>query len=162
MVKRCLCAPLVIAALSLVNCAGVNTTSSDAIANAARPANASFDAALQRHVQAIKSRDIAEIEATITRGDRLDLIFPDGRLTSTRAEYVTFHQKWFSDNAWRMEFEPVTRQVGNDVAVALFKTIYTDTAADGKVSTYRNWLSLTFRLENGEWRLVLDQNTPIK
>ena len=125
------------------------------------PAADSFDATLSRHINAIQSRDMAGMEATITLGDELVLIFPDGERLSTREEYLDFHRSWFADNRWVMTLEPVSQWKGSDYGYALFRYVY-DPDGPGDLPGKPSYLSLGFRLENGGWRLVHDQNTRIE
>ena len=160
---------LLILGMSLSSCATANsaqsqTTVEQQVKQAASDAekSANFSAALDRHIKAIQTRNLAEIEATITKGEELELIFPSGKRSNTRTAYMDFHRKWFADKSWRMSFKHTSMRVGNDVAYALYETSYTDSADDGNESTSHAWLHFIFRLENGEWRLVHDQNTAIK
>lgn len=126
----------------------------------AAAAQASFIATLERHVAAIPRRDYAEIEATITKGDRLELILPNGKRMTTRAEFLAFHREFFADKGWSMRFERQSLIEGKDIAVATYRT-YFSSSDDGKPVNTSSWLTLTFRKEGGEWRLVHDQNTRI-
>lgn len=123
-------------------------------------AQSSFVATLDRHVAAVPARDLAAIEATITRGDSLELMFPSGKRLTTRAEYLDFHRKWFADKGWTITFERQSLTEGKDIAFATYKTTVSSTD-NGKPVNSASWLTLTFRKEGGEWRLVHDQNTRI-
>lgn len=115
-----------------------------------------FQQSLTAHVQAIRSRDLDGLLETITTGDHLALIFPNGRMSETRQAYVDFHRQWFAEQGWTMQMEPVSLLVRNELAIALMRTTYTD--EDG---SRRGLLALTFAWEQGRWRLVFDQNTRI-
>ena len=84
---------------------------------------------------------------------------PDGSFLATRAENEAMTKDWFANKDWRMTFEPVSKVIGSDLAVVLVKYAYQDTP-DGE-PRYA-YLALTFQLQDGEWRLVLDQNTRIE
>lgn len=166
MVRHYMMMSVAAASLAVAGCTtvdtGLDTGSTNANSQTSPSTRAAFDAMLTRHLAAIKARNLPEIEATITSGNELELIFPSGKRTATRAEYLAFHQRWFADKGWSISFEPVSSNVGRDQGYALFKSGYTDTGEDGKTETSYAWLLFTFRLENGEWRLVHDQNTAIK
>lgn len=117
-----------------------------------------FELALARHLRSVSARDLPALERSLTRGDRLNLFLPDGRHLRTRREFVALHRGWFAEEGWTMRFEPVSQLVGTDLAVATVRTNYDD-VVDGKPYHSENWLSLTFRREDGSWRLVQDQNT---
>jgi ketosteroid isomerase-like protein len=115
----------------------------------------SFDTALQAHFDAIQSRDLDAFKATVTQEPELTLIFPDGEILTTREAVIDLHREWFADKGWTWDPEVVATTVGSDLAYALVRYTYTDDSAQRQ-----NWLSLVFRLEDGVWRLVRDQNTP--
>lgn len=108
------------------------------------------------YIQAIQERDLDGIIETMTTGEELVLIFPNGTTLLTRQEYIDFHKGWFADMDWKMDLEPVTTLIRENFGVILLKTTYTDDAGPRQAL-----LSLTFALEDGQWRLVFDQNTRI-
>jgi uncharacterized protein (TIGR02246 family) len=118
----------------------------------------SIDAVFAEHVKAVQSRDLPALERTITSGERLTLILPNGTQTSTRQAYVDFHKEFFATKTWTIEFEPVGRFVGADFAVLTTRSLYQDTV-DGKPYRSRSWVTFTFQKELGQWRLIHDQNT---
>jgi ketosteroid isomerase-like protein len=117
-----------------------------------------FSVALSRHLAAISARDMAGIEATITEGDALMLVLPNGKRTATRKEYIEFHKTFFAASSWKMRFEPVSEVIGSDVAVATVHSYYSD-VDEGKPINAENWLTFVFKKEKNGWRLVSDQNT---
>lgn len=120
-----------------------------------------FDEALRTHLEAVRARDIVALEPTLARGEELILIFPNGSVTRTKAEYLAFHREWFTETTWRMEFEPIWTRVSGRTAQALLTTRYQDTGADGSAIDNRGLLLMTFELQEGAWRLVTDQNTRV-
>ena len=117
-----------------------------------------FDKALKRHLDAILAKDLEAYQATLTGSDDLFLIFPGGALIDSTEAVVDFHRQWFEDAEWIMEPEIIKTIQGNDQATALLRYQYRD-SADAEPRT--SWLVLVFRLEDGQWRLVHDQNTRI-
>jgi ketosteroid isomerase-like protein len=112
---------------------------------------------LTAHVDAIQRRDLKGLLETVTATDRLTLIFPNGTMTDTRQAYVDFHRKWFAERGWTMQMEPVSFLIRGDLGMALMRTTYTDEGG-----ARHGLLTLTFARERGRWRLVFDQNTPVK
>jgi uncharacterized protein (TIGR02246 family) len=121
-------------------------------------ADSGIDAAFAEHVKAVQSRDLAALERTITSGEQLTLILPNGLQTATRQAYVDFHKQFFAEKTWTIQFEPVSRAVGPDFVVLTTKSLYQD-VVDGKPYRSRSWVTFTFRKESGQWRLIHDQNT---
>ncbi|WP_432147998.1 YybH family protein [Streptomyces sp. bgisy029] len=116
-----------------------------------------FTTALDRHLAAVRARDLAAYMATVH--DEATVILPNGR-TVTGAEAVrAFHQSWFADPDWTMETETVRTVVHQDTAVAVLDVHYRDLDEDGKPYALRYLLSLVFARADGNWLLVHDQNT---
>ncbi len=115
-----------------------------------------LDAALDRHLTAIQSRDLDAFASTLTPGDTLYLIFPNGEALTTPAQAIALHEEWFTDPDRVWEGQVVRTIVGADMATVLMRYEYLDT----KESAPRtSWLVLVFKLEGGHWRLIHDQNT---
>ena len=121
-------------------------------------AETDIDTLFAEHVKAVQARDLAALEKTITSGEQLTLILPNGVQTATRQAYVDFHKQFFAEKTWTIQFEPVSRAVGPDFAVLTTKSLYQD-VVDGKPYRSRSWVTFTFRKESGQWRLIHDQNT---
>ncbi|MBI5191429.1 MAG: nuclear transport factor 2 family protein [Nitrospirae bacterium] len=117
-----------------------------------------FDKALQDHLDAIRNRDIEAFKAHMTRGDTLYTIVQNGHVFTTPAEIIAIHEEWFKDPNWIWDGSVVNKVVGEDMAMALVKYEYRSKAEDKPVST---WLIYVFQLQEGEWRIVHDQNTSL-
>lgn len=116
---------------------------------------------LDAHVKAVQARDLAALEKTITTGETLDLILPNGHRMTTRAQFVDMHREWFKETNWTWSLETVAVAEAKDMAVVTARTRYEERDGDKSVVA-EGWLSLTFRREAAGWRLVHDQNTPIR
>lgn len=117
-----------------------------------------FDAALDRHLAAIADRDLEAFKASVTDNPTLYTVVQKGHAFTTPAETIALHEDWFKRDDWSWKGEVVHKIVGEDVSVALIKYDYQDSPDAKPVST---WLTFVFRIEDGEWRLVHDQNTLI-
>lgn len=117
-----------------------------------------FDEAVRRHIASITNRDIAAFRSHLTRGNTLHTIVQSGHAFTTPAELIAIHEEWFKDPDWTWEGELVHKVVGSDVAMALIKYRY---RARADAEPFSTWLVYVFRLEDGEWRIVHDQNTAV-
>jgi hypothetical protein len=118
-----------------------------------------FRPAVDAHLKAIASRDIEALLPTLTLGDRLTMIAPNGFRWDTRQQYVDFHRQWFATpDGGKLDYEIVDTVESPALSHALIRYRYATSAQPESDPT---WLTLTFALEEGAWRLVFDQNTSI-
>lgn len=119
--------------------------------------------AVETHLLAVRTRNLSALLPTITSGSDLRMIAPSGVQSTTRAEYVAFHRRWFA-NSDHGQFDPeiVHLRESPRLGHALIKLRYRATAPTGAVQDSLSWLALTFALEDGRWRLVFDQSTLIQ
>lgn len=117
-----------------------------------------FAAALQQHFEAISNRDIEAFKSHLTGGKTLYTVVQNGHAFTTPSETIEIHQQWFKDPNWTWEGELVHKVVGEDVAMALVKYKYRANAGDAPFSS---WLTYVFQLQEGQWRIVHDQNTAL-
>src|SRR5512134_1488901 len=129
-----------------------------ATAHAAPIIDKDLAAVLDAHVKAVQARDLAALEKTITSGEALDLILPNGKRMTTRAEYLDLHRDWFKETNWTWTLEPIAVTTAKDMAIVTARTRYEEQEGD-KTTSSENWLSLAFRKERDGWRLIHDQNT---
>lgn len=118
-----------------------------------------FRTALDAHLAAIQARDLDAFKATLTKDATLYTIFPNGEALTTTADAVLLHESWFKEKNWQWDGEVVRIIEGADMATAILKYEYRD-MPEGEPRWA--WLALVFKLEDGEWRLVHDQNTRIE
>ena len=68
---------------------------------------------------------------------------------------------WFEEENWRLSYKVVRKIRGTDLSMALVLVSYDEDDRNGKPYHLDHYLALTFQKEDGEWRLVHDQNTGI-
>lgn len=117
-----------------------------------------FDLALQRHFEAISNRDIEAFKSHLTRGETLYTIVQNGHAFTTPEETIAVHEQWFRDADWIWEGSVVHKVVGDRVAMALVKYEY---RAKPEATPLSTWLVYVFEVQDGEWRIVHDQNTAL-
>jgi ketosteroid isomerase-like protein len=114
-----------------------------------------FIEALEEHIDAIRERDIDRFAATLASND-VRLVGGDGSILEGRENAVAAHRDWFMDDRWTFDPEIVWTREEAGAAWALTRVEYREDDAS------KHFLLLfLFVQENGEWRLVYDQNTPI-
>lgn len=119
-------------------------------------------ATLDKHLAAINARDLDTLMSTVTSGDKLTTILPNGKVLDTRDAYHQLHVDWFKDGDWRMVFDIEDVERFGDMGIA---RVHYDSQArqdDGSYASKRvAQLTLVFQLQQGQWRLVYDQNTVV-
>jgi ketosteroid isomerase-like protein len=127
------------------------------------PAVPPLRAAVEAHLAAVSARDMDALLPTLTEGESLVMIAPNGHKFDTRQQYVDFHQQWFAGNdGGKLEPEILRLIETPALGHAFIRYRYSFKDVSGKEQSMENWLALTFALENGSWRLVFDQNTLIQ
>lgn len=117
-----------------------------------------LDRAFAEHVAAVQARDLTRLEATLTAGQQLELILPNGTRTATKAAYVDFHRDFFAEKRWTIAFETLSKITSGDLGIITTRSTYRD-GEDGKPSVSHSIVTFTFRRESGAWKLIHDQNT---
>lgn len=140
------------AAIALAGC-----TASDGEEQATAP-QCDYDCTLDRHIGAIQAGDWDAFVATITADPDIQLILPDGTMIDGRDAYLEILEPWLTGGGFTIEPETVDQRVGSDLGYTLIRMTQTN-EGEADPSTY--FLLLVFAIEDGEWRLVHDQNTAI-
>lgn len=117
-------------------------------------------ATVESHLAAISARDMDALLPTITAGTDLTMIAPNGFKFDTRQQYVDFHREWFATKDEGKLVTEIVRVIESPaLGHALIKYRYSSKNQAGEPQAIDSWLTLTFALESGSWRLVFDQNT---
>ncbi len=119
-----------------------------------------FRAAVEAHLAAISARDMDRLIPMLTGGNDLTMIAPNGYKFDTRQQYIDFHRQWFATkDEGKLAAEIVRLIESPALGHALIKYRYTSKDKAGEAQVTDSWLTLTFALAYGSWRLVFDQNT---
>ncbi len=121
-----------------------------------------FDCTLQRHLDAIQAKDFEKFESTLTQGDRLTFILPDGRYFEDAKQYRDILKAWLADPNWTFEYKIMAVEKTDQMGSALLLIDYNEKERDGKPYHLDHYLSLIFKKEGNGWYLVHDQNTITK
>jgi uncharacterized protein (TIGR02246 family) len=116
---------------------------------------------LERHLRAIRERDLPALVATLP-ADELVLIMADGRLVRSVPQFVEMHRGWFALDSWSMATEVVSLVETPELGVAVVLLDYRDEPPGGDPIREASYLTLVFARRDGRWVMVQDQNTPIR
>jgi ketosteroid isomerase-like protein len=120
----------------------------------------SFRLALNKHLNAISTKNLTDISATVD--DSIILIFPDGEVLKSKNKFVEMHQNWFKDSLWKMTTEVLNTIEDKSLAYANVKYKYSKFKPDGTALSVSNtYLLLIFKKEKNSWKVIHDQNTKI-
>jgi hypothetical protein len=119
-----------------------------------------FRPAVEAHLAALKAHDMEALLPTLTSGNSLLMMDDNGIRSETLQEYLEYQRRWFADNIGST-IEPEILDVMETFAFghALVRYRYTVPGAAGQAQTLESWLTLTFDLENGSWRLTMRSET---
>jgi ketosteroid isomerase-like protein len=119
-----------------------------------------FEATLQKHLTAIKQRDLPTLLSTVD--DSLTLILPNGSLLTSKKQYEDLHIEWFADKNWSIEFETVNKVETPALSYALIKYTHTEIDTEKNIASKRQtYLNLVFKKKDKAWMLIHDQNTKL-
>ena len=122
-----------------------------------------FRETLDRHLEAIRHRDLAALVDTLPApDDRIVLITAEGTLVRSVKEFIEMHRDWFRSTTWTLEPTLVQVLDSDELGVAVLHLDYRDFAPDGTAFRQPSYLTLVFQHQGGRWVIVQDQNTPVK
>jgi ketosteroid isomerase-like protein len=116
----------------------------------------SFHAGLAEHLAAISARDIDRFAATVSDDPEARVVAPDGGVVARRHAIVAAHRDWFATGGWTFAPQILFERTSDALGFALLDVAYREA---GKQSRFL--LSVVFVREDGVWRLLYDQNTPL-
>lgn len=116
----------------------------------------SFSTVLERHVNAIKQRDLQTYMSTISPTESQLVILPDGSTWNSRNEVEEGHKQWFADKTWEFNIAEVQRKERADWGLVVYRASVDRPQQAGKPFL----LSMMFAsAPDGCWYLEHDQNT---
>ncbi|MBI1751391.1 MAG: nuclear transport factor 2 family protein [Acidobacteria bacterium] len=125
------------------------------------PSVMDFDAVINKHLGAIKTRDLKSFTETITGDDSITLILPNGHYSKTRREFLTSIQTWFQEKDWRFSYQIESRVHTPELGLVVLRVAYDDMDSDQKPYHLDYFLTLVFKKSSSGWFLIHDQNTLI-
>lgn len=123
---------------------------------------AAFKEAMQRHLEAVASRDLKNLAATLSSDGKMQLILPGSEIMETTDEFLKYHQEWFRDTTWTFEPKILNVRVGDRVGMAVTEVIYREPERDGKPYFNRMIVSYTLEKQEGKWYVVKDHASSVE
>lgn len=115
-----------------------------------------FEAILQRHTNAIDSRDLEVYLSTIAPRNEQLMILPDGSKWISIEEIRDGHKQWFKDTTWAFNKSLIRKDVRPTWGIAVYQASVDRPDKPGMPFL----LSMMFAPEeDGCWYLQHDQNT---
>jgi nitroreductase/ketosteroid isomerase-like protein len=122
---------------------------------------ASVKAVFDKYVSSVKTADINSMSETIASAPDLVFLTASGHIIEGTAAYRKFHDEWFTEKGWSIEFTEPKIYLRKDTAYTISKFIYREKNADGRIETLESWFTLIYGKENGLWKVITDICTPI-
>jgi ketosteroid isomerase-like protein len=126
------------------------------------PGKDDFTGTLKHHLDAIQARDFKAFCETITDQPQISFLLEEGAYCDKTHEYKDSIKGWFEAKGWKLNYTVVRQVESAEMAFALLRIHIDDTDKNGKATQSNNYLLLIFQKQNGEWRLIHDQNTSLK
>jgi uncharacterized protein (TIGR02246 family) len=120
-----------------------------------------FRETLERHLLAIQERDLAALAETLP-AHGITLITSDGRLVNEVSEFLEMHRGWFASKTWVLHTSLVSVTESAELGVAVLHLDYQDDPPGQAAVREESYLTLVFALHDGRWRMIHDQNTPVR
>jgi ketosteroid isomerase-like protein len=120
-----------------------------------------FRQALEQHLSAIRSRDLAAFCETVATSGVL-VITSDGRLVRDPAEFLKMHQDWFGSLTWSLDAQIIFVQEWGETGLAIVELHYRDEPVGARPVEEKSYLTLVFVKSESCWRMIFDQNTPCR
>jgi len=120
-----------------------------------------LDSTISMHMTAIQNRDLPSLLKTVD-DDKITLILPNGKYSTSFSEYEKINQEWFDEEDWNIKYDVLNVHRNKNSAIVLTKITYFDKDDHGSVYNFQYFLTMIFEYKMNKWQLIYDQNTMIK
>lgn len=123
---------------------------------------AAFTAALEKHLQAVSSKDLVSLESTMSPDNKMQLILPGSEIIHSADSFLRFHETWFQDTSWTFETKILSTEVGSQFGLAVADVMYREPERNGV--PYFNHMIVTYGLQKVEdqWYIIMDHASSIE
>lgn len=121
-----------------------------------------MQATMEKHLNAVATRNIEDLSATLSTDDDMILILPQTEITYTTKEFIDYHIEWFEDTSWTFDSKIISLKAGTYFGMAVVEVMYREPNLNGK--PYFNRMNVSYVLEKkaGRWCVIKDHASSIE
>lgn len=123
---------------------------------------AEFNTTLQKHLDAVMSKDLAALKATMSPKGNMELIQPSSEIVFGVDGFMKFHQEWFAVPDWTVETIILSTDIGETLGIATTEFMYREPERNGKPYFNRLIVSYTLGKIDGVWYIIKDHASSIE
>ena len=121
-----------------------------------------FIETLEKHLNAVSSKDLAKLESTLPPDGKYFLMLPRSETTSTSAEFLKMHEEWFTDTTWTFQTKIVYSDVGVQMGLAIVDVMYQEPDRNGQPYFNKMVVSYTLKKFDGKWYVATDHASSLQ
>ena len=119
-------------------------------------------AQLQKHLDAISTRDLETLESTLSPEGNMQLILPGTEIIEKTSGFMDYHREWFKADDWTLDSKILNSEVGETMAMVVVESIYEEPERNGKPYFNRMTISYDLKKINDTWYVVKDHMASIQ
>jgi hypothetical protein len=121
-----------------------------------------FKAVMQKHLDAVMTKDTIRLRSTMSPHGNMELIQPSSEILYSVDSFMQFHKDWFAVPDWTVSTKITSTTIGTQVGVATTEFLYEEPERNGK--PYFNRLIVTYTLEkiDGIWCVIKDHASSVE
>jgi len=155
---------LFFALISLLSCESMSNKTTVATTNKISPEvnKKNFEQALQKHLDAVASRDLESLASTMSPDGKMQLILPGAEIFEGVSSFMDYHREWFQDTSWTFETKILNSEVGEQIGMAVTEITYREPERNG--APYFNRMIVSYALEkvDDKWSIILDHCSSVE
>ena len=145
----------------LIGISSCNSKQSEGHDNDIKQDEELFISVLEKHLNAVSSKDLTLLKTTMSPNGDMELILPNSEIKYSADEFIKFHEEWFEIHDWTFKTKILSSHIGDRIGVATTEILYEEPDRNGK--PYFNRMIVSYSLEkvNGSWYIIKDHASSI-
>jgi len=140
-----------------------NCSTSSLLSDTQRQKNeAAFLEVMNTHLQAISTKNVNQLAATLPPNDEMFLLLDGMEMTTQPEQFLKLQKDWFDSGEWTFEPKIVRSDIGIELGYTIVEVMYKEPDRNGKPYFNRMLISYDLKKINGKWYVVKDQATSIE